>query len=114
MHTVHKSTQGEMDGIEYAALGIIFDTQRATVELSPPERQVIDDFFSSLQWSNDVDKEVRIDALNYGSLVDMVNTRKRYVYRGSVTTPPCARFVNWNVVADVYPIDPKWVDLFRG
>jgi carbonic anhydrase len=37
----------------------------------------------------------------------MVDTRNRWVYKGSVTTPPCATFVYWNVVRDVYPISAK-------
>jgi hypothetical protein len=34
----------------------------------------------------------------------MVDTRNRWVYKGSVTTPPCATMVYWNVLTTVYPI----------
>jgi len=34
----------------------------------------------------------------------MVNMQDRWTYRGSVTTPPCATAVYWNVLRTVYPI----------
>ena len=44
-------------------------------------------------------------------LVDMDN---RWIYKGSVTTPPCARFVYWNVLSTVYPISARHLDLFKA
>ena len=43
----------------------------------------------------------------------MVDTRNRWVYKGSVTTPPCATTVYWNVVRKVYPIKQEHFDLFK-
>jgi len=43
----------------------------------------------------------------------MVDTDNRYTYRGSVTTPPCAQNVYWNVLKTVYPISQKHVDQFK-
>ena len=48
----------------------------------------------------------------YGDLMMMVDTRNRWVYKGSVTTPPCATLVYWNVLQKVYPIKQKHLDLF--
>jgi hypothetical protein len=36
----------------------------------------------------------------------------RWVYKGSVTTPPCDTFVYWNVVRRVYPLKQRHLDLF--
>ncbi len=44
----------------------------------------------------------------------MVNMRSRWTYKGSVTTPPCATTVYWNVVKTIYPIKQKHVDQFRN
>jgi len=41
---------------------------------------------------------------------DMQN---RWTYRGSVTTPPCAVAVYWNVLTTVYPVKQKYVDQFK-
>merc|ERR1719272_1977950 len=42
--------------------------------------------------------------------VDMQN---RWTYRGSVTTPPCATAVYWNVLTTIYPIKQKHLDQFK-
>jgi len=42
-----------------------------------------------------------------------LNMNNRWVYKGSVTTPPCATFVMWNVLSDVYPISQHHLDLFK-
>ena len=44
----------------------------------------------------------------------MVDKNNRWVYQGSVTTPPCAQKVYWNVLRTVYPIKQKHVDLFKA
>ena len=42
----------------------------------------------------------------------MVDTDNRWVYKGSVTTPPCDYYVYWNVVRKVYPLRQKYLDQF--
>lgn len=49
----------------------------------------------------------------YGDLLMMVNTDDRWIYKGSVTTPPCAQSVYWNVLRTVYPIKKEHLDLFK-
>jgi carbonic anhydrase len=48
----------------------------------------------------------------YGDLMEMVDSNNRWIYKGSVTTPPCATFVYWNVLSTVYPVSKKHLDLF--
>ena len=43
----------------------------------------------------------------------MVNFNERWIYKGSVTTPPCATYVYWNVLSTVYPIQQRHLDLFK-
>jgi len=50
----------------------------------------------------------------YGKLMMMVDYTNRWVYKGSVTTPPCAKYVFWNVLSTVYPISQKHLDLFKA
>lgn len=37
----------------------------------------------------------------------------RWTYRGSVTTPPCAQNVYWNVLRTIYPIKQSVLDNFQ-
>jgi carbonic anhydrase len=114
MHTVHlaKETKNE---IGYAAVGIMFSVEEYTSELTWAEQKVIDTFFDSLKWdtigtqnpANSNFEENPVDMVIYGTLMEMVNSKNRWVYKGSVTTPPCGRFVYWNVLSTVYPISRK-------
>lgn len=49
----------------------------------------------------------------YGQLIDALDTNNRWVYKGSVTTPPCATTVYWNVLSKVYPIQPKHLAQYK-
>ena len=44
----------------------------------------------------------------------MADTDNRWIYKGSVTTPPCHRFVYWNVLKTVYPIKQRHLDQFKA
>jgi carbonic anhydrase len=50
----------------------------------------------------------------YGNLMEMVDSNNRWIYAGSVTTPPCARFVYWNVISTIYPVSQKHLDQFKA
>lgn len=64
-----------------------------------------------MQWdeSNPV-----VDEVTYGDLMMMANFNKRWVYKGSVTTPPCLTNVYWNVLSTIYPIKQEHVDAFKS
>jgi len=46
--------------------------------------------------------------------MNLVDFSNRWVYKGSVTTPPCAEYVYWNVLSTIYPISKEHLDLFRA
>lgn len=96
-------------------MGIIFSVDEYNVKLSPRERKVIDDFFDSLSWKNvTADSSPIVPEITYGDLMMMVDMENRWVYRGSVTTPPCSTQVYWNVLRTIYPIRQKHLDQFRS
>ena len=105
MHTVHVADK-EINGVKYAAMGIIFDVNDHTAEFTDEQKKIIDEFFDSLEM-NDATGEIKVSEVSYGKLMMMVDNKNRWVYKGSVTTPPCATYVYWNVLREVYPISDK-------
>jgi carbonic anhydrase len=56
---------------------------------------------------------VTLDKLGYGQLMNMARTHNRFVYTGSLTTPPCTEKVYWNVINRVYPIKDRHLGAFQ-
>ena len=116
MHTVHlanddKTSGTDNNGITHAAMGLIFSVNDHNANLSDAQVKIIDTFFETLQWSKTNDPQV--DMVTYGDLMMMADMENRWIYKGSVTTPPCHRYVYWNVVKTIYPVKQKHLDLFK-
>jgi len=88
----------------------MFDTTNYDKSVTADQVRIIDNFFESLAYNNKLNPTVPM--INYGELIMMVDTNNRWVYKGSVTTPPCAKTVYWNVVRTVYPIKQKHLDYY--
>ena len=112
MHTVHYP-EAPQAGFIASAVGIFFSVNDYTADVTPQEEAIIDNFFEQMQW-NVTDSSPLADLVSYGDLMTMVDTRDRWVYNGSVTTPPCAHSVYWNVLRTVYPVKQKYVDGFKN
>lgn len=54
-----------------------------------------------------------MNEISFGQLMSVISTEERWVYHGSLTTPPCSTVVHWNVVSRVYPIKKSHLELFR-
>ena len=110
MHMLHYPKKAEQS-IFAAALGIIFDTTDYDPSVTDAQRAAIDGFFDSLQlWETGTNEP---DEVLFGELLDALDTENRWVYKGSLTTPPCDETVYWNVLAKVYPIQPRHLFLYR-
>jgi carbonic anhydrase len=68
---------------------------------------VIDRFFEHLKFGEDGNPIV--DQVAFGQIMNLANYEDRWVYHGSLTTPPCSPFIYWNVIRRVLPI--KLADL---
>lgn len=107
MHTVHVPDGLGLEdgggGFIASAMGLVFSVNQYTADLTFAQQQVIDIFFDSMKWDK-VGESPTVDLVAYGSLMEMADFNNRWVYRGSVTTPPCAINVYWNVLSTIYPI----------
>ena len=115
MHTVHLPKPGdEKNGFIASAVGLFFsvnDWNKTAVDDEMIE--TIDEFFDSLQWTT-TDTSPLVNEVPYGQLMMMADTDNRWTYKGSVTTPPCAQHVYWNVLRTVYPIKQRHLDQFKN
>jgi len=116
MHTVHLASE-EKNGFKYAAMGLMFSVQDFDRSVPQDLRNVIDGFFESMKWENKDGSGAFADPLvaevPYGDLMMAVSMHDRWVYKGSVTTPPCAQSVYWNVLKTVFPISAKHLHQFK-
>lgn len=119
MHSVHLPDETE-NGYFGSVMGLMFDTKRYDPSVTAAQVEIIDTFFDSLGLDVlNVDttgtpvSEVDIKYLNYGQLMNMAQTDSRFVYTGSLTTPPCTEKVYWNVINKVYPIKERHLSAFR-
>ena len=112
MHTVHLPDDGPRNGVKYAAMGIMFSVNEHNAKVTEDEQMIIDNFFESLKWT-ETEADPTVDLVTYGDLMMMVDTDNRWVYKGSVTTPPCDTYVYWNVVRKIYPLKQKYLDQFK-
>jgi len=113
MHTVHYPSEPDSEGYIAAALGIMFSVDKYTAKLTDAERMVVDNFFESLQWDLETANPMVSNLVAYGDLVNIVDFNNRWVYQGSVTTPPCAQKVFWNEISTIYPISQSTLDNFK-
>ena len=114
MHTVHLPKAGDLGAGDFAAaaVGIFFSVNDFTADLSVAEQDVLTAFFDGLKWDDETGDAVVSDNILYGNLMEMVNGNQRWMYKGSVTTPPCGQYVYWNVLSTIYPVSQTHLDLF--
>jgi len=110
MHTVHFAPKDEKSSLIAAVIGVIFDTTRYDTSIPQSTIDLIDIFFDSLKLDDLNDPTVA--AIPYAKLMNIIDTNNRWVYNGSLTTPPCTQNIYWNVVSTVYPIKKKHLELF--
>lgn len=114
MHTVHLAREPELGDMKYAAMGLMFSVDNYTHgDLSVEMIEIIDNFFDNLEWTT-TDRNPIVPLVSYGDLMMMADMKNRWVYKGSVTTPPCATYVYWNVVRRIYPIKQHHLDKFKA
>jgi len=94
-------------------MGLMFSVNDYTREMEGWETEILDNFFESMKWDDTTTQPKYVDMVSYGDLMTMVDMNNRWTYRGSVTTPPCAQNVYWNVLRTVYPVKQEQLDNFK-
>lgn len=109
MHT----PSNRINGINNGAIGLLFSVDSYSISvISTKLVEAIDQFFDSLQWDAETGAPI-VPYIPYGKLMSMVDMNNRWIYKGSVTTPPCDSFVYWNIPTTILPISKKHLALFK-
>ena len=101
MHIEHIPSQ-PLNNYKTAAIRIIFSVEDYNVKLTHNELIIINTFFESLQLDNF--KNHVADLITFGDFMNLIDYSFRWVYKGSITTPPCETNVLYNIVSNIYPI----------
>lgn len=98
--------------LKYAVIGLLFSVNDFDQRITARGNQTLMDFFSSLKLDDET--EPFVDEVKLGSLLDLADFQNRWVYHGSLTTPPCSPEVYWNVINFVYPINEKEIGFIQA
>lgn len=112
MHTVHLAENwNDTEKIKYAAVGLFFSVEDYDQSITVAENTTFQRFFENMKW--DADGEPVVDLVTYGQVMDLANFEDRWIYKGSVTTPPCDKYVYWNVIRRIHPIKIQVFNQFK-
>lgn len=100
LHIVHlNEDEDTQDLFKAAVVGVMFKA------VNTDEESFADEFLQRLFTGEEVDTQTEfIDHLNLGN---------RFVYRGSLTTPPYSEFLFWNMVPKTIKINYETLKMFR-
>ena len=74
---------------------MLFSVDHYNAKLSKAEDAILQMFFNSLKLGK---LPVTAGLVPIDGLMEVINLKNRWVYKGSETVPECSRFVYWNVV----------------
>ena len=46
-----------------------------------------------------------VETIHFGYMMDHLDWSHRWAYKGSRTIPPCEKYVYWNVIDVIYPLE---------
>lgn len=110
-------------GHNYGVISILFNRTNYTESNHTTEsKPIINSFFESLELVNlndfekleDVPLSKIVEEVKLGDLLNVVNMRRRWIYQGTTTMPPCQSITYWNVLSTIYPISEHHYQILKS
>jgi len=95
---------------DFAIIAMFFDTKDYDPSFTEEEVQWFYDFFDSLLFEYHLPT---IESFPLDQLMARMDMSNRWIYKGSMTTPDCHRYVYWNIIQQVYPIREDQIQLLK-
>ena len=89
-----------------AIISLLFSV-KAYDEATDLEKETINQFWQDLYLN---EKDPTVESVYFGKLMEMAGMNERWIYKGSMTFPPCNQFVFWNIINRVLPVSQEIVD----
>ena len=71
-------------------------------EVDEKTNSMISDFFQDMELER---KNPTVEKIQFGYMMDNLDWSHRWIYRGSKTIPLCEKYVYWNVIDTIYPLE---------
>jgi len=128
LHIGHKAFgQSNPEGlaVDTGVIVAFFSMSDFSSSITNDQNQTMSNFFTQLRLDLDsLDQEesgpdefgftFNIGTLSLKDVMGAFDFSKRWVYLGNSSIPPCKKYVYWNVLETVYPIEPKYLLMIRA
>jgi len=71
-------------------------------EVDEKTNSLFSEFFHDMELER---KNPTVEKIHFGYMMDHLDWSHRWIYRGSRTIPPCEKYVYWNVIDTIYPLE---------
>lgn len=95
--------------MENSAISILFSIDDHD-DVDYDTKHMFEEFFHDMKFE---EHNPTVEKIHFGYMMDHIDWAHRWIYKGSKTIPPCDKFVYWNVIHTVYPIEAISVKLFK-
>lgn len=83
-------------------------------QISEHESDVLTNIVRNISYIEEYNKTVLLNStFSLSSLLGNIDTDRFYMYRGSLTTPPCSEAVRWVLFPDTLPLSISQIQAFR-
>lgn len=93
---------------KYSAISLLFSVEDHD-DVDYDTQHMFEEFFHDMELEK---HNPTVEKIHFGYMMDHLDWSQRWIYKGSKTIPPCNKYVYWNVIDAIYPIEETTLRLF--